>query len=326
MLSIRKYHPGLDAVVGPRPTHSLLLSSAAASRSPFFRGGCAYVPAAGRDGELLYATSGPLPPAANAGAQLPTVLISRVALTRGAGAGGRDGGGADDDREGAAAVTAVEWQKLRSPPSMPNPAGVAVCRASAGPGNKKSGTVYFCSQGALSPPGVITGGLFRMERGRPPVALVTHWGGRPFNSPQQVAVQPPIQRNQGDREEGGEDEGCLWFTDSAVGFEAEIRRRPTLPGHIYRYDTATGVLRVMADGLERPCGIALSPDGGTLYVSDTEAQSSKGGDPEDLTRYDLWSFFFLFVIFPFYCPPWLLPTYHFPLLSPSPFPAHMRTP
>jgi gluconolactonase len=138
--------------------------------------------------------------------------------------------------------------------------------------------------------GPAPGGVFRMENGRPPVPVVTHWGRRPFNSPQQIAVEPaprPDQHQQRSQESDGREDGgqgdFLWFTDSTAGFEAEIRGRPQLPCHVYRYKTATGVLRVMADGLVRPGGIALSPDGGTLYVSDTAAQ--RVGQAEDITRY-----------------------------------------
>lgn len=68
--------------------------------------------------------------------------------------------------------------------------------------------------------------------------------------------------------------GTLWFTDPPWGLENERVGRE-LPGNfVHRVDpgvpTAVPVLR----GLAMPNGIALSPDGRTLYVSDTGGRPS----------------------------------------------------
>lgn len=103
-----------------------------------------------------------------------------------------------------------------------------------------------------------------------PAALVTNYFGKPFNSPQTVI------------EDG---DGALWFTDSCAGFEQEIRPMPQLPNHVYWFDPRTGELRVAADGLKRPTGLALSSRGveKKLYVTDTEA--ARPGNTEASTRY-----------------------------------------
>ncbi|KAK3324051.1 D-lactonohydrolase-like protein-like protein [Cercophora scortea] len=146
------------------------------------------------------------------------------------------------------AVESVAWQKLRPPPNMPMPASGATYRYG----------ILFCSQGTTAPG---TGGLFYMPRGQRPEPVVTNFFGRDFNSVHSVAVAR---------------DGSLWFTDPCHGFEKEFRQRPQLPSQIYRYDPATGDLRVMADGLDRPHGIALSPDESTVYVTDTDAVCADG--------------------------------------------------
>lgn len=107
-----------------------------------------------------------------------------------------------------------------------------------------------------------------MPHGKRPVPLVTNYFGKAFNS-----VQSIVEGKNGD----------LWFTDSCAGIEQDIRPLPLLPSHVYWFHLDTGELRVVADGLKRPAGIALSPDGGTLYVTDTEAASI--GNTMASTRY-----------------------------------------
>lgn len=106
-----------------------------------------------------------------------------------------------------------------------------------------------------------------MPRGKPPEALVTGFYGREFNSPHNVTLTS---------------DGALWFTDPYYGFENGIRKRPVLPCHVYRFHHGTGDLRVVADGLVRPMGIAFSPDESTAYITDTDA--SRGNGDEDLAR------------------------------------------
>lgn len=191
------------------------------------------------------------------------MLISRVNLRRrgrsqgsgnGTGAAGDDDyddeddpvGGSDDD------VTAVEWQKLRPPQSMTMPAGGARYGGAGG--------MVFCSQGSLGEES--SGGLYFMPRGKPPEALVTGFYGRRFNSPHDVAVSSR--------------DGALWFTDPCDGFDLGFRPRPLLPCRVYRFHPESDDLRVMADGLVRPRGIAFSEDESTVYITDAGAAESEG--------------------------------------------------
>ena len=67
-------------------------------------------------------------------------------------------------------------------------------------------------------------------------------------------------------------DGAIWFTDPTFGLlmpnqgslvEPELDHRS-----VYRFDPRGGELRRMAD-FEQPNGLAFSPDGRILYVSDT---------------------------------------------------------
>ncbi|KAI1779676.1 calcium-dependent phosphotriesterase [Hypoxylon cercidicola] len=149
-------------------------------------------------------------------------------------------------------IRAVEWLKLRPPQSMPMPAGACLVR----------GGILYCSQGTLASD---TGGLWYMPWRKAPVPLLTSYFHKPFNSIQNVVR---------------DSEGGLWFTDASVGFELDIRSKPKLPNQVYRVDGNGHNVRVVADGFGRPMGIALSPDGSTLYVTDTEAMRPDGNtDP-----------------------------------------------
>ncbi|KAG4442182.1 hypothetical protein IFR05_002340 [Cadophora sp. M221] len=220
-LTIIQYSDGFAELIGPSPTHSLLLSS---SKNGFFHEACVFLPAY----DELYTTSNLLQ--ATSSSNFPTILISRVKLLR------------TDRLNGDNNVHTVEWAKMRPPPGIDMPNGGV---------NYKDG-ILFCAQGTAQSG---TGGIYYMPRGKPPQALVTNFHGRDFNSVNDVVVAK---------------DGAIWFTDPCYGHEQDFRQRPKLPCHVYRFDPETGDLRVMADGLGRPNGIAFSPDESTLYVTDTD--------------------------------------------------------
>jgi gluconolactonase len=114
------------------------------------------------------------------------------------------------------------------------------------------GGVLFCDQGNHSR----RGGLVLMET-RPPYTsrvLIDSFHGRRFNSPNDVVVHS---------------DGSIWFTDPIYGFEQGICPKPELPNQVYRFEPESGGIRVLADGFQRPNGLAFSPDESTLYVTDT---------------------------------------------------------
>lgn len=248
---ISLYQPTSGTAFDSRCRHSLLLSTADTSHNPLFHQACVYVP----EHDELWVTSDLLQTTTSS--SLPIVLISRVKLRRRSKPGGRGGGDDGDDTIGDSDddVVALEWQKLRPPQSLAMPAGGT---------RYGGGGMVFCAQGSLAEG---TGGLFLMPRGKPPEALVTGFFGRDFNSPYDVA---PTR------------DGALWFTDPCRGSDLEFRRKPVLPCRVYRFHPESEDLRVMADGLVRPTGIAFSSDEATAYISDTGA--SKGGGDVDSSR------------------------------------------
>jgi len=121
----------------------------------------------------------------------------------------------------------------------------------------------FMNGNALEP----DGNLVHCEHGRrcisrsdgdgEPMPIVTQFAGKRLNSPNDVTVAH---------------DGAIWFTDPTFGLlmpsqgslvEPELDHRS-----VYRLDSRSGGLRRMAD-FEQPNGLAFSPDGQTLYVSDT---------------------------------------------------------
>lgn len=95
--------------------------------------------------------------------------------------------------------------------------------------------------------------------------LVDTVGGLPLNSPNDVAVAP---------------DGALWFTDPAYGHLQGFRPEPRVDDQVYRHDPVTGETEIVAQGFDKPNGIALSAAGDRLYVGDN-------GAPQEIRVYDV---------------------------------------
>ena len=145
---------------------------------------------------------------------------------------------------------------------------------------------HFMNGNAMAADGV----LFHCEHGRRcisrtsgpggPVPIVTHYEGKRLNSPNDVAVAA---------------DGAIWFTDPVFGLlmpsqgslaEPELDHRS-----VYRFEPDTGLLQRMAD-FEQPNGLAFSPDGRTLYVSDTaralsEVPGGHAGPTHEIQAFDV---------------------------------------
>lgn len=68
--------------------------------------------------------------------------------------------------------------------------------------------------------------------------------------------------------------GAVWFTDPFYSwFNRLTDTAPQLPAASYRFDPRTGSVSVVDTSLHEPNGIALSPDGKHVYISDTGAVS-----------------------------------------------------
>src|SRR5919106_1453482 len=143
---------------------------------------------------------------------------------------------------------------------------VSVLRADANVANGMAldpeGRLVVCEQGTLTEPARIT----RIDRKTGAVeTIVDAWRGLPLNSPNDVVVKS---------------DGTIWFTDPSYGHLQGFRPEPQTGDHVYRYDPAGGQLTVVADSLDKPNGLAFSPDERVLYVGDN-------GAPHHLLAFDV---------------------------------------
>ncbi|WP_460526133.1 SMP-30/gluconolactonase/LRE family protein [Flindersiella endophytica] len=88
--------------------------------------------------------------------------------------------------------------------------------------------------------------------------IADQWNGMKFNSPNDVVVKS---------------DGSIWFTDPAYGcdIDYEGHGEPSEIGecNVYRVDPDRGEVTMVANGFERPNGLAFSLDESMLYVADT---------------------------------------------------------
>lgn len=67
--------------------------------------------------------------------------------------------------------------------------------------------------------------------------------------------------------------GDIWFTDPTYGSSAGLTggAPKQLRVATYRFRPSTGAVSIVEDTLEMPMGMALSPDGRTMYISDASS-------------------------------------------------------
>lgn len=93
--------------------------------------------------------------------------------------------------------------------------------------------------------------------------VVTSFYGRQFNSPNDVVVHPTDGSS-----------GTIWFTDVDYAVSQGLRNAAQLPNQVYRHDPATNTTRVVADGFQKPNGLAFNADFSVLYVTDASADTA----------------------------------------------------
>jgi gluconolactonase len=139
---------------------------------------------------------------------------------------------------------------------------VSVVRADANMANgmtlDREGRLVVCEQGTLDAPARIT----RLDRTTGRVETLVEAN---LNSPNDVVVKR---------------DGTIWFTDPSYGYLQGFRPEPRVGDYVYRYDPESGDLSVVADGFDKPNGIAFSPDERMLYVADN-------GAPHELLAFDV---------------------------------------
>ena len=121
----------------------------------------------------------------------------------------------------------------------------------------QAGRLVVCEQGTLDTPARIT----RLD----PASGVVETLVEGFNSPNDVVVAS---------------DGAIWFTDPSYGWLQAFRPKPESPDRVYRYDPDARRLSVVAETLDKPNGLAFSPDERVLYVGDN-------GAPHRLLAFDV---------------------------------------
>ena len=93
-------------------------------------------------------------------------------------------------------------------------------------------------------------------------ALATHFEGKRLNSPNDVVVKS---------------DGSIWFTDPTFGihgYDQGVKAEQELPMNVYRIDPS-GAMRVVAEGINQPNGLAFSPDESILYIVESRSTPRK---------------------------------------------------
>ena len=84
--------------------------------------------------------------------------------------------------------------------------------------------------------------------------IADRFEGKPLNSPNDIVCKS---------------DSSIWFTDppfGILGFYEGYVAKPELPTNVYRVDGKTGQMTVAAGDINRPNGLAFSPDESKLYV------------------------------------------------------------
>ena len=96
--------------------------------------------------------------------------------------------------------------------------------------------------------------VVRYEPNGSVTVIADKWQGKPLNSPNDVVCKS---------------DGSIWFSDppfGILGFYEGHLATPELPTNVYRVDGKTGRITVAAEGINRPNGLAFSPDETRLYI------------------------------------------------------------
>jgi len=79
-------------------------------------------------------------------------------------------------------------------------------------------------------------------------------------------------------------DNSIWFSDNGAGIRGNYlghKATPELPYRVYRIDGRTGAITIAVGDMERPNGLAFSPDERRLYIVDTP------GGPKTVHVYDV---------------------------------------
>jgi gluconolactonase len=137
-------------------------------------------------------------------------------------------------------------------------AGVSIYRTPSGYANgqtrDRQGRLISCSHRERC--------LFRTEFDGSVIRLIDRHDGKRLNSPNDVTIKS---------------DGTIWFTDPLYGIQNDYeggRETSEQPPALYRFDTKSGEIAVVAGDFDGPNGLVFSPDETRLYVSETGDQTT----------------------------------------------------
>jgi gluconolactonase len=125
----------------------------------------------------------------------------------------------------------------------------------------REGRLLSCQQGTRS--------VTRTEHDGTVTVIADKFDGKPLNSPNDIVCKS---------------DGSIWFTDPTFGisgFYEGHKAVPELPTNVYRWDPKSGKLAVVMGDLNRPNGLAFSPDESILYIIES------GTKPSVIHAYDM---------------------------------------
>ena len=120
------------------------------------------------------------------------------------------------------------------------------------------GRVLACSHGERA--------VLRLEADGTWTTLVSHYGGKRLNSPNDIVVKS---------------DATIWFTDPDYGLiqphEGYGGEREQVGCFVYRFDPKTKEITAVVTDMQKPNGLAFSPDEALLYITDTSASHDADG-------------------------------------------------
>jgi gluconolactonase len=132
---------------------------------------------------------------------------------------------------------------------------------SNGNSRDRQGRLLTCEHGARR--------VTRTEYDGAITVIADRYDGKRLNSPNDIVCRS---------------DGSLWFTDPPFGLLGHYEGRPAepeLPTNVYRWDPKSGKLAVVAGDVNRPNGLAFSPDESKLYIVEA------GVTPRVIRAYDV---------------------------------------
>ena len=145
----------------------------------------------------------------------------------------------------------LRWDEITGQvATLRNPAGYP-----DGNTRDREGRLITCELGSRT--------LTRTEHDGSITVLASHFEGVQLTGPNDVVVKS---------------DGSIWFSDNGAGIRTNYlgnKATAELPFRVYKYDPATGALSIAVGDMQRPNGLAFSPQEDRLYVVDTPATGPK---------------------------------------------------